>query len=124
MRRLHDAAMPVLARAGLSHDACPMLGIHAAVASDPDLREPHPAHRGRLAVAQLERHADTANVPVAVVPERPLAGEEALHRRQRNAPDVPRRGALEKPEGHRSSAPLRTTAALARLRGAARAVVR
>src|SRR2546421_3921747 len=106
VRGVDHGPVAVAAGASLAHHARPVLGIDAAIAAHADLGEPDPADRARLAVAQLDGHADAAHVPVAVVRERALAGEEALHRRQGDAADVSWSGPLEEPEGHASSWPL------------------
>src|SRR5438128_1807986 len=78
VRGVDHGPVAVAAGASLAHHARPVLGIDAAIAAHADLGEPDPADRARLAVAQLDGHADAAHVPVAVVRERALAGEEAL----------------------------------------------
>src|SRR6266849_2477708 len=112
VRGLHHRPVAVSMGAGLAHHPRAMLRIDASISAHPDLREPHPAHGARLAVAHLQRHTDAANVAVAVVRQAALAGEETLHRRQRDAPEVAWSGPLEEPEGHPSSFNLRITNAL------------
>src|SRR5712692_6612201 len=124
VRGVHHGAVAVEAGKGLAQDARAVLRVDAPVAAHADLREPHPAHGAGLAVAQLDGHADAAHVAVAVVRERPLACEEALHRRQRDAADVAWSGPLEEPEGHSSSCALRSTEALRAPGGGAPAVAR
>src|SRR3954463_4741632 len=76
-----------------------VVGIDLALGVDADLGEPHAGDDGGLAPLHLQRHADAADEPVAVVGEPALAHEEALHRRVGDAPDLAGPGAVKKPKG-------------------------
>src|SRR5438067_4293528 len=99
-RRDHRLAPVVLARFHFSYHPRAVLGIDAAVALHPDLREPDAVDRARLLVAKLDGHPDAANVVVAVMRKRVLTGQEPLHRGQRDPADGARRRTLEEPQRH------------------------
>src|SRR4051812_22393183 len=99
-RRDHRLATVLFTRFHFTDDAGAVLGIDRPVALHPDLREPDAMDRARFAVAELDCHADAADVVISVVRKSVLPREEALHRWQRNPSDRTRRGTLEEPECH------------------------